>query len=1368
MSLKISKTYLDNPFTDALLFYIKTLAYGCIIKSDKDASAGETLESLKNAELYIYAMENGAEFNMYEYTEQMLVAVLPPSELVHINLYLRHKEAIPTVYREPLIKRARQAVIDNYVETNNYYRMICGLPEYGDKGIAFAPYSYLLPPGETVTVPYVHELGADGARMLELYGIMDKIRADHPKAKYLDYISAGISIYKARKCIDKQILYMPTTGNTDIDDLFQEKYEMVRTFVRRRVDSTAMEYESEHYQGFLTAFIFFLTMLEMLTEVQDRIIKKDILDARCIAFIYETYGVPYYKKIPLRYQIMMCKNINSIVQYKSSPTDMLAFISYFGANSVNIYKFYLLRDRNLDPWGNYIYMMKTQFKSALNDILVHTTATAEPTDTIPFPFEYYINKGNLMYPWVGDHRLSEDEYEIYNYDKINVKTEEYKNKPIRYEFYYDKNSEKGEFTPNTEDAIKTSVQIIEEVSEKTRRINLELPNRSYLYDDNEVMVIVGSTILDKAMYTIDITENTLTFNKSFEMNGKRIMIIYFSGNSISTKFVRTHTEVTADDQTVFAVQEPFVKYILNGNYYFVTVGATYIDSGRYVYDDTTNSIRFTDGTKLDKGRRVTFNFLYSVKSIYSNINILHLEETITADEPYQIVFQMNENVKRFVDFGYNIFVEIRGWYLDSRLFEVYANTIAFKDHSIGLQPGESFKIHLYYGPTTENLIAYTESIGAKEDMQSKFEIRYPVDKYFDKGNKIVIDSAGYPLQEGVHYTIDGNIINILDDDVKPRLGERISIQYVYNQESDYAIRILDQNIVVKEKNQSLFYVNLPFYPYFETDQGCVVIHNSVVVDPKFITFDKYKMFLDIDCKPGDLVTVLFIFNNKYLTARNTLIKVKKVTVPSSNVDENYIMKMPVPFDDFIENEWPWFVDTNQTYVDPSAYDIMANGFSFNDPPTIQNHPDYTFFFMYKDAAPWVTKKQSEDFDEDISMKFLKLPLTAFTDTDTYVKLKEKVKAYDAITLADRFWDGEDGNENENALHKSIRSAIAEQEFNYARTKYMSIDYLVDVAELSFQIPYFYNMLYDDVFTEDNLTINIAKISPYHKFKLSHLFCYMTTLAYMFKDIDDTIMRSPTQIMWVKGFNFKADLDAIKEWILDQRRKPEDFNAFDFITNPAPYPDIKSFIDTYHTNKKVFKTIVENMREAKNYDIYSIWKKLYDSMMVWEFNMEFFKLDNGEIAPTFTEFLKEKDNVLYLSLKRIENISNRDAREEEIISMIQDIIYILEEYIDSKEFKYLYLSLPGVSADHLLEYLFTMINFFKSYKVVLYQMGVELMFTDKNLMTIRPYDVINIKSNLDKIEYIATKEHKETKGNLEPHDMVTNTWRDKISIKYRWD
>ena len=646
VALSIKKQYTDNPFIDTLLYCVKVLAYGCILKDEIKANAGETMDSLKNAERYIYAMENGAEYEMYDYSEEMILSVISPADIMQLNKYVKDKNSIPDKYRAKLVQISRQNVIDTYIEQNDYYRTICGLPKYGDRGIPFAPYKYLLPKGEYVEEAYVHEMGADGAKMLELYGIMDVIKADYPEAEYLNYMFAGISVYKARKCIDKQILYMPTSGNLSIDDLFYNKFELVRTYVRRRVDSKAMEYGSENYQGFLSSFIFFLTILDMVVEVQDHIIKKDILDARCIEYIFDMYGVPYYKSIPLKYQITMCKNINALIQYKSSPQDMFNFINYFGANSIEIYKYYLLRDRNTDTWGNYIYNMKTKTESIPNqDSVIHIeSSVTDSSKVVPFPFDYYLNKGNVMVVWAGPVdervRLIEDvDYEIYNYDLIRILNSKYANKQISYEFFYDADTVKSDFIADTKNGVIHTTQVVAPNKNLKNPIKLNLPYEKYLYDGNAILVSIGGEILDDAAYTVNTSNNTLSINTTdYKITNKVIYISYFYGPTITTRYKKTVVTSSDNGTNTFKVPEPFTNYILNGNGYFVTMGSTFISEERYEYNESTRSIKFIDDSTLNKNRTITFHFIYSIKSIYSTLNITSNSQTIKASEYYQYIF----------------------------------------------------------------------------------------------------------------------------------------------------------------------------------------------------------------------------------------------------------------------------------------------------------------------------------------------------------------------------------------------------------------------------------------------------------------------------------------------------------------------------------------------------------------------------------------------------------------------------------------------------------------------------------------------------------------------------------------------------------
>ena len=82
------------------------------------------------------------------------------------------------------------------------------------------------------------------------------------------------------------------------------------------------------------------------------------------------------------------------------------------------------------------------------------------------------------------------------------------------------------------------------------------------------------------------------------------------------------------------------------------------------------------------------------------------------------------------------------------------------------------------------------------------------------------------------------------------------------------------------------------------------------------------------------------------------------------------------------------------------------------------------------------------------------------------------------------------------------------------------------------------------------------------------------------------------------------------------------------------------------------------------------------------------------------------------------------RNELIIERISDIVYILEDWMDTDEFRNIYDTFPGVSGDSLVNYLFAIINFFKSYKVVLRAKGDYIVFTadDPLLNTIKIIDV----------------------------------------------
>ena len=65
--------------------------------------------------------------------------------------------------------------------------------------------------------------------------------------------------------------------------------------------------------------------------------------------------------------------------------------------------------------------------------------------------------------------------------------------------------------------------------------------------------------------------------------------------------------------------------------------------------------------------------------------------------------------------------------------------------------------------------------------------------------------------------------------------------------------------------------------------------------------------------------------------------------------------------------------------------------------------------------------------------------------------------------------------------------------------------MTDLTEQAFQISYFYNMLFDNLYSEEALTVKIPYIQQGHTFRFMDVICYLFALMYYYNDIKDNIM-----------------------------------------------------------------------------------------------------------------------------------------------------------------------------------------------------------------------------------------------------------------------
>ena len=183
----------------------------------------------------------------------------------------------------------------------------------------------------------------------------------------------------------------------------------------------------------------------------------------------------------------------------------------------------------------------------------------------------------------------------------------------------------------------------------------------------------------------------------------------------------------------------------------------------------------------------------------------------------------------------------------------------------------------------------------------------------------------------------------------------------------------------------------------------------------------------------------------------------------------------------------------------------------------------------------------------------------------------------------------------------------------------------------------------------------------------------------------------------------------------------DMGADTFYIPSGELASFDQLVKIFTQNKDIYNVVVDGMRNADNKRIYDAYKKVYESYYIMDLTFDFFKLSNGEQAKTYTEFLQERDYVLYESVMEMRALSDKLSKQKTIADTIIDVIYAIDEYIDTDDFRYVFSKFPAVSADYIKAYMIKIINFFKSYKV--HMLGVSTVYKsfDKRENIIRLID-----------------------------------------------
>ena len=381
-------------------------------------------------------------------------------EYTNIQLYADNKTLLDKylstlnnahIIKSNISKDMREWYPKHHIELNDYYRSFMGLPPIKD-GYIYEDtliHSYDEETGtfkefgtkfidkimEVCKVfPELHwrqnlyEFNSYDINILNEYGILDEYISEcgssinSSRYRYIKYLGDNkLDIYTCRRAPRFQLIGTPPVIDDEALKKFIDIYSLNREYCIRNVFSEAHKLQSTYYNKFIITFILINTIIDMLADISSLIINREVFDARCVEWLFESYGVPFYGEIPLKYLKAMLRNLNMLLKYKSSVKNMIDICKLFGFPDVKIFNYYLFKERITDiNTGEYMTTSKyNKINYKLEDVYIKINASDfidQPEIDLSFINAIELSTNNIYYNILGNEITNVESIPLNRYD----------------------------------------------------------------------------------------------------------------------------------------------------------------------------------------------------------------------------------------------------------------------------------------------------------------------------------------------------------------------------------------------------------------------------------------------------------------------------------------------------------------------------------------------------------------------------------------------------------------------------------------------------------------------------------------------------------------------------------------------------------------------------------------------------------------------------------------------------------------------------------------------------------------------------------------------------------------------------------------
>ena len=343
-----------NPMNNIYKEFLKILEK-ITIKYTYKAAEYETLDTKKNADQWMDAVEEKDTFYTHTYTQEELEAVGIYdydiiSEACSVNI-----EAIPHHYRDELLNNKRKYIIDNFEEQNDYYRTYMGYPPYNTDEDDFLYLNDIqvkmigIPYEEKIPIHLIQDhfndiKSGDGdyyITMIESTNILNDMIENNPEKEYLKYIGSNrIKLSDMRKAKNFQIIQLNGKDFTvTIFETFTSIYEQCRSYFTKVIYNSQFRSIIPYYDNFIGLCIMVMTFNTMIMKQIPLGIKRQFYDKAAVVALYEAYNVPFNIAIDDDKQSNLIQNLNLLIQHKATDKVIYDIAKLLGFSNIDVFKY---------------------------------------------------------------------------------------------------------------------------------------------------------------------------------------------------------------------------------------------------------------------------------------------------------------------------------------------------------------------------------------------------------------------------------------------------------------------------------------------------------------------------------------------------------------------------------------------------------------------------------------------------------------------------------------------------------------------------------------------------------------------------------------------------------------------------------------------------------------------------------------------------------------------------------------------------------------------------------------------------------------------------------------------------------------------